>query len=297
MKGGTVADNTSEAGGGGFSIGVDNLLMHMSGGSIVRNLALGGGGGIYWYCDGNLVLTGGVITENHDGYGNTNIQHLNRGGGVYAYHYDGDTEIGTDPYIGGDIQIYNNFSSISSESIHPSWSGVSVVESNLYLAENAAKLKQALGQEDDIPNVPLTDGANIGISREYKDVITNDDNMFNKASLKYLHSDADNYYIDAVLDDDNYRLTLVKQSGIIAYNKNRKEIVTDIKEAGKYLVVFADYEGNSLANVDIVEYEFTEGINVVSQEDTSFTLASGDKILLWYDMIDQVPVCKELTIK
>ena len=47
MKGGTVADNTSEAGGGGFSIGVENLLMHMSGGSIVRNLALGGGGGIH----------------------------------------------------------------------------------------------------------------------------------------------------------------------------------------------------------------------------------------------------------
>ena len=229
MKGGTVADNTSEGSGGGFSFSIDNLLMHMTGGSILRNLALYGGGGISWYCEGNLVLTGGVITENHDGYGNTNIQHLNRGGGVYAYHYDGDTEIGTDPYIGGDIQIYNNFSSISSESIHPSWSGVTVVESNLYLAENAAKLKQALGQEDDIPNVPLTDGANVGISREYKDVITNDDNMFNKASLKYLHSDADNYYIDAVLDDDNYRLTLVKQSGIIAYNKNRKEKLSSFK--------------------------------------------------------------------
>ncbi|MBR5809074.1 MAG: hypothetical protein IKY39_03085, partial [Clostridia bacterium] len=236
MNGGTVADNTSEAAGGGFSISVDNLLMHMTGGSILRNLALDGGGGIYWYCDGNLVLTGGVITENHDGYGYNDKQHINRGGGVYAYHYDGDSEIGSDPYIGGDIKIYNNFSSISSENIFPSWSGVNVVESNLYLAENSAKVKQALGQEDDIPNVPLTDGANVGISREYKDVITNDDSMFDEASLKYLHSDADNYYIDAVPDNDYYRLSLVKQSGIIAYNKNRKEIVADIKEAGKYLV-------------------------------------------------------------
>ena len=68
MEGGTVADNTSEASGGGFDFSVDNLLMHMTGGSIVRNLALDGGGGIYWYSNGNLVLTGGVITENHDGY-------------------------------------------------------------------------------------------------------------------------------------------------------------------------------------------------------------------------------------
>lgn len=171
------------------------------------------------------------------------------------------------------------------------------MESNIYLAENSAKVKQALGQEDDIPNAPLTDGANIGISREYKDVITDEDSKFDQASLKYLHSDADNYYIDAVLDDDNYRLTLVKQSGIIAYNKNSKEIVADIKEAGKYVVVFADYEGNRLVNMDIVEYEFTEGINVVPQEVTSFALGSGDKVMLWSDMIHFVPICDALTVE
>ena len=82
-----------------------------------------------------------------------------------------------------------------------------------------------------------------------------------------------------------------------AYNKNRKEIVADIKEAGKYVVIFADYEGNRLANVDMVEYEFTEGINVVPQEITSFALGSGDKVMLWYNMDDIVPVCDALTVK
>ena len=51
------------------------------------------------------------------------------------------------------------------------------------------------------------------------------------------------------------------------------------------------------ANIDIVEYDFKEGINVVPQKVTSFALASGDKVMLWYDMINLVPVCEALTIK
>ena len=33
------------------------------------------------------------------------------------------------------------------------------------------------------------------------------------------------------------------------------------------------------------------------QEVTNFTLASGDKVMLWYYMVDLVPVCEALTIK
>ena len=75
-----------------------------------------------------------------------------------------------------------------------------------------------------------------------------------------------------------------------------KEMLTKAK-AGKYAVVFADYENEKLANVDIVEYEFKEGINAVPQEIISFTLASGDKVMLWYDMVNLAPVCEALTVK
>ena len=269
----------------------------MTGGNIVRNKAANDGGGIFWICNGILALTGGVITENHADMGYNLIHwNANGGGGVFASHSRyGLTPIGSDPYIGGNIQIYNNTSCIS-EGILPSWNNANVVESNIFLAENSITVKQALGQEEGVPNAPLTDGAYVGISSSFELVITGENSKFDQASLKYLHSDADNYYIDAVLDDDNYRLTLVKQSGIIAYNKNRKEIVADIKEAGKYIVAFADYENNRLVNIDIVEYEFAEGINIVPQEITTFTLASDDKVMLWYDMVNLVPVCDALTI-
>jgi hypothetical protein len=70
-----------------------------------------------------------------------------------------------------------------------------------------------------------------------------------------------------------------------------------VTNPGKYSLIFADYENNSLKNVDIVKCDFKEGINVIPQRIKNFTLADGDKVMLWYDMIDQVPVCKELTIK
>ena len=49
--------------------------------------------------------------------------------------------------------------------------------------------------------------------------------------------------------------------------------------------------------MDIVEYDFKKGINVVSQENAGFILASGDKVKLWDDMINLVPVCEAFEIK
>jgi hypothetical protein len=86
------------------------------------------------------------------------------------------------------------------------------------------------------------------------------------------------------------------EATIVEYNAQTKEATVFVSEAGTYSLVFADYENNCLANVDIVEYEFTEGINVVPQEITTFTLASGDKVMLWHDMVNLVPVCDALTI-
>ena len=84
---------------------------------------------------------------------------------------------------------------------------------------------------------------------------------------------------------------------IIDYNAETREATVFVTKPGKYSLIFADYEDNHLANVDIVEYDFVEGINVVPQEVTKFTLASDDKVMLWYDLINLVPVCDALTIK
>ena len=106
------------------------------------------------------------------------------------------------------------------------------------------------------------------------------------------HTDEDGDYVC----DDCKEYTL-SNATIVNYNAQTQEATIFVPEAGKYALIFADYEDTRLANVDIVEYDFVEGINIVPQEITNFTLTSGDKVLLWYDMINLVPVCEALTIK
>ena len=106
------------------------------------------------------------------------------------------------------------------------------------------------------------------------------------------HTDADK---DAVCDVcKEYAYT---EATIVNYNKKTMEATVFVTKPCKYSLIFADYEDTRLANVDIVEYDFVEGINVVPQEVTKFTLASDDKVMLWYDMTDCVPICEALTIK
>ena len=96
---------------------------------------------------------------------------------------------------------------------------------------------------------------------------------------------------------DNCKENMYANFTIVDYNAETKEATVFITKPGKYSLIFADYEDTRLANVDIVEYDFVEGINVVPQEVTKFTLASDDKVMLWYDLINLVPVCDALTIK
>jgi hypothetical protein len=105
-----------------------------------------------------------------------------------------------------------------------------------------------------------------------------------------LHNDKDG---DCICDEcGEYAFT---DTAIGGYNAQKATVF--ITEAGRYSLIFSDYENNRLANMDIVEYDFKEGINVIPQEITSFTLASGDKVMLWYDMVNLAPVCDELTVK
>ena len=106
------------------------------------------------------------------------------------------------------------------------------------------------------------------------------------------HKDEDKNYVCENCGE--YTLTEFKITG---YNVKTKEATVFAPVTGEYMLIFADYEGNKLENVDIVEYEFTIGVNTVPQENKTFVLENGDKVMLWYDLINLVPVCDALTIK
>lgn len=89
---------------------------------------------------------------------------------------------------------------------------------------------------------------------------------------------------------------ILTECTIVDYNADTKEAIVFITEPGRYTLIFAGYQNKKLVNVDVVEYDFKEGINIVSQINKTFAIGKGDKVMLWYDMIDLVPVCNALTL-
>ena len=81
------------------------------------------------------------------------------------------------------------------------------------------------------------------------------------------------------------------------YDAQTKAATVFVAETGTYTLVFADYEDDQLAHADIVECTLEEGIHVVPQKDTSFTLASGDKVMLWKDFECCAPICEAFMVK
>lgn len=393
VNGGKISGNTAVGNGG--AIYLENGYLYVDGGEITGNSAVNGAG-VYWNSRNAGCFTGGKITGN---------KASGEGGGIYGADWG---EI----YLGGTAVIVDN-------------KNAKGVESNLYLCENDVDINHTRGQADGIPNKPLTDGANIGItSVDTYDLISGGDSCFDQGSFGYLHADASHtYYIRSVYDaskgnnahqlyynawsDANARYPHVKsvevkntdilksaelddiqqyitlkaykhkktafdnislgslisceydkdtyyiynmnvpinlysgyeykimsdngtyltckiiiewvecshndsdencicdycgeytltEFAITGYNAETKEATVFVAEAGKYTLIFADYEGNKLDSIDIVEHKFTEGINTVQQENKTFMLANGDKVMLWYDLINLVPVCDALTIK
>lgn len=240
------------------------------------------GAAIYWESANTLSITAATIQ------GNTATEN---GGGIYA------TDSG-DMYFGGYVKITEN-------------TGANGAPNNLYLANDSVFLNSAKKQEEGVPYRTFSNDTVIGISLNGTGgLISGDDSCFELGDDKYFVMDNKEYYIraeyDAAGENNAYKLYIdsIKnipdyetEFKIVNYNEQTKEAIVFIPEAGKYSLVFADYENNILANVDIVEYEFKEGINIVSQEITSFTLKNGDKVMLWYDMANLTPVCEALTVK
>ena len=420
LKGGEITGNKATNGGGIYGTNTNDTFVYMLGGKISNNTASQNGGGVFMYngsfyvedgeITGNVANNGGgIYWESRDIFCLTNGTISNnmadKGAGVYA------TDWG-DMYIGGTIVVKDN--------IFKNGSG----KSNFYLEDNDAYLNNAAGQNDEVPNKPLSVGAYIGISGGDTDYCVSDsDSRFDKYCIKYIHSDDDSRVVRGVYDEDSKNHTykvylndvnnskvkvpriktveegswylvneitfdyenqsifitsditlkgrqelvnnslsritkitfehdgiqfigydekrnltepqeyiLMMEDGsynifttslewecpciyrddinvdgicdlcgkyifrVIDYNAQTKEATVVARTAGEYALVFAAYDAKGLENVEVVEYNFKEGINVVPQK-KDFELHSGDRIMLWQDMIKYTPLCDALALK
>ncbi len=88
---------------------------------------------------------------------------------------------------------------------------------------------------------------------------------------------------------------LAADAAIESYDAAEQKASVISAAAGTATLVFADYEGGVLSNIDLVPVTLIKGVNVIAQEKL-FALGKDDKIMLWENMSTLKPICKELVI-
>ena len=87
---------------------------------------------------------------------------------------------------------------------------------------------------------------------------------------------------------------------ITRYSKETKTAYAVAPESGTYTVIFADYEGKKLANIEYTTVTFTEetkGTSLTASITKGFSLSTGDKIMLCSNMTNLVPKCEAYIVE
>ena len=101
----------------------------------------------------------------------------------------------------------------------------------------------------------------------------------------------------------NYCLKQVLKDGVCGSDFHPKETKTAYvvaPESGTYTVIFADYEGKKLANIEYATVTFTEetkGTALTASITKGFSLSTGDKIMLCSNMTNLVPKCEAYIVE
>lgn len=76
-------------------------------------------------------------------------------------------------------------------------------------------------------------------------------------------------------------------------------VVFNIPTAGKYVLVFADYDDARLNSTDIVTFTVTADNvgEITKQSETGVTIGTGDKIMLWQGMTTLAPLCESFIVE
>mgnify|MGYP001041199957 CR=1 FL=1 len=92
----------------------------------------------------------------------------------------------------------------------------------------------------------------------------------------------------------------VKEFGILSNGTNgtKATATVAVPTAGTYTLIFADYEETRLNNVDLVTVTAeNDNTVIIVPSEIDITLGKDDKIMLWQDMINLVPLCEAYIVK
>ena len=104
---------------------------------------------------------------------------------------------------------------------------------------------------------------------------------------------------DTITVSEDTVISAVWERFSLASGDNNKSVKLNVPTAGTYKVIFADYENGTLANLDIVKKEVSQAeigtVTVDMQKD--FVLGAGDKVMLWNNINNMIPLCEAYEVK
>ena len=100
-----------------------------------------------------------------------------------------------------------------------------------------------------------------------------------------------------IFENDTYK-NQVTEFEIISLGENKKSANVAFLTKGTYTLILADYEESRLNNIDTITVE-TESDNTIKTvtSEKDITLGIGDKVMLWKDMENLVPMCEAYIVE
>lgn len=104
---------------------------------------------------------------------------------------------------------------------------------------------------------------------------------------------------DTITVSEDTVISAVWERFSLAAGDTNKSVRLYAPVAGTYRVIFADYENGALANIDIVTKEVSQAeIGTVTVDmEKDFVLGTGDKVMLWNNIINMIPLCETYEVK
>lgn len=289
MWGMDVYSGTVIANGGAGAPGIKTGALYMSGGNVTANGGEVSTEGIYVYGTGNglysnpLEIVGGVVNTSvirpNQTDSNVGIVVINEGSDIDEI-IDSNVycNVNNDTTVTNGTKYYKINNSVDTEKASVDFfAGTTTLSSKQY------------AKAGDVVTLAVTpaDGYEISDVKVNGDVIDEIDGDYEFTMPDEIAEITVTFAGDST---ESYEWN-------IEYDAINHQAIVTAKDAGEYTVIFADYENGRLNDIDCIPVTLSLGENTVSQTDTSISLSKDDKVMIWNNMTEIVPVCTALTIK
>jgi len=186
-------------------------------------------------------------------------------------------------FTSGMYEVYNG------SDLHYLHYNSEATEANDLATETLRSLKRKLAMFDVIAEANLGEGWQATVFGENVDYTTTTyPGAVTENEFYAMYTGGGSYYLPVVILDESWIIDEVIETKVVSADNT--SVTLQIGEVGDYDIVIADFEGNSLNNVEIIEKTVTDLGEVTIPRVKTFALNKDDKVMLFKDFKTLVPI-------